>query len=194
MIDRWGTFVARQALAVLLAGIALAVFAGAYGAGVFDSLSQGGFEDPQSQSARELAAEQDAFGNRSVDVVAIYSDDTLTADSPEFRARVQQVLAGLPEGTTAQVVPWYAADDPAMVSRDGHSAQVLISMAGTGQDQLLNNYDRLEPALEALRAASGEPAATARTDGSMRFISLVRTSPGPASMKVVAPASASERK
>ncbi|HEU4811000.1 MAG TPA: MMPL family transporter [Nocardioides sp.] len=149
MIDRWGAFVARRALAVLLAGIALAVFAGAYGAGVFESLSQGGFEDPKSESARELAAEQDAFGNRSVDVVAIYSDDTLTADSSEFRARVQEVLAGLPEGTTAQVVPYYAADDPGMVSKDGHSAQVLISMAGTGQDQLLDNYDLLEPALEA---------------------------------------------
>ena len=43
MIDRWGAFVARRSLAVLLAGLALTLAAAAYGTGVFDSLSQGGF-------------------------------------------------------------------------------------------------------------------------------------------------------
>ena len=101
MIERWGAFVARRALAVLLAGLALAVFAGAYGMGVFDSLSQGGFDDPAAESSRELRAEQATFGNKSVDVVAIYSDDTLTADSAAFQDRVRQVVASLPTGTTS---------------------------------------------------------------------------------------------
>ena len=82
MIERWGAFVARRALAVLLAGIALVLLAGAYGAGVFDSLSQGGFDDPGSESRRELVAEQDNFGNKSADVVAIYSSADLTAGRP----------------------------------------------------------------------------------------------------------------
>ncbi len=111
MIERWGGFVARRALAVLLAGLAVTLAAGAYGAGVFDSLSQGGFDDPGSESARELALEQETFGNQSVDVVAIYSSDELTADQPEFQQRVEDVVAGLPAGTTATVVPYYAAPD-----------------------------------------------------------------------------------
>ena len=40
-MERWGAFVARRALAVLLTGIVLVLGAGAYGAGVFDSLETG---------------------------------------------------------------------------------------------------------------------------------------------------------
>src|ERR1041384_1135390 len=110
MIERWGAFVARRALAVLLAGgVAVTFGAAAYGFGVFDHLSQGGFDDKGSQSARELQAERDTFGNQNVDVVAIYTSNDLTASDPEFRADVEQVVAGLTPGTTTSVIPYYAA-------------------------------------------------------------------------------------
>ena len=152
MIERWGAFVARRALAVLLAGIAVAIAAGAYGFGVFDSLSQGGFDDASSESARELALEQDTFGNQGIDVVAIYSSKDLTADDPAFQAEVQRVVEGYTPGTTSKVIPYYAVSGqtgPSMVSKDGHAAQVLISMAGTSQDDYLSNYDDLSPSLKA---------------------------------------------
>ena len=150
MIERWGAFVARRALAVLLAGLAVMIAAGAYGFGVFDHLSQGGFDDASSESARELTAERDTFGNQSIDVVAIYSSDDLTASDPEFRSAVEQIVAGLTPGTTTTVVPYYAAPESAqLVSTDGHSAQVLISLAGNSQDDYLSNYDELAPTLEA---------------------------------------------
>jgi RND superfamily putative drug exporter len=154
MIERWGAFVARRALAVLLAGIALTLAAGAYGSGVFDSLSQGGFDDPDSESRRELVAEQDSFGNKSADVIAIYSSSELTADQPQFRQAVADVVDRIPADTAASVVPYYAAGGGAgaadgMVSEDGHAAQVVISLAGTTQDDFLSNYDDLAPALTA---------------------------------------------
>src|SRR5688572_29666164 len=102
MLERWGGFVARRAVLVLVSAILVTVAAAAYGAGVFDSLSQGGFDDRGSESARELDAERDTFGNRSVDVVAIYSSDDLTASDAQFRAAVEDVVADLPSGTTAQ--------------------------------------------------------------------------------------------
>ena len=150
MIERWGGFVARRSLAVLLAGLAVAIAAGAYGLGVFDSLSQGGFDDPDSESARELALEQDTFGNQGIDVVAIYSSEDLTADDPAFQAEVQRVVEGYTPGTTTKVIPYYAVpDQPGMVSQDGHAAQVLISMAGSSQDDYLSNYDELSPTLQS---------------------------------------------
>jgi len=150
MLERWGGVVARRALAVLLAGLALTIAAGAYGLGVFDSLSTGGFEDPDSEAAAELNAEQDAFGNRSVDVVAIYSDDDLTADSEEFQAAVQDVVAGLPDDAISSVVPYYEAPpEQGLVSTDGHSAQVLISLEGETQDEFMDRYDEVEPGLHA---------------------------------------------
>ena len=155
MIERWGAFVARRALAVLLVGLFVAVAAGAYGFGVFDHLSQGGFDDRSSESSRELQAERDIFGNQDVDVVAIYSSDDLVATDPAFRSAVEQVVAGYAPGTTATVVPYYAAPpDAGLVSTDGHSAEVLISLAGDSQDEYLSNYDELEPTLDA-PASSG---------------------------------------
>ncbi len=97
---------------MLLAGVALVLAAGAYGSGVFDSLSQGGFDDPDSEASRELALERDTFGNQGVDVVAIYSSDDLTADDPEFRSAVEAVVAGLPEGTTSSVVAVLRRPEP----------------------------------------------------------------------------------
>ncbi len=150
MMERWGAFVARRALAVLLAGLAVAFAAGAYGFGVFDHLSQGGFDDKKSESARELQAERDTFGNQNVDVVAIYTSPDLVASDPEFRADVEQVVSGLTPGTTTSVIPYYAAPaDAGLVSKDGHSVQVLISLAGESQDDYLSNYDDLKPSLEA---------------------------------------------
>ena len=47
-------------------------------------------------------------------------------------------------------MPYYAAPaDAGLVSKDGHSAQVLISLAGESQDDYLSNYDELAPTLEA---------------------------------------------
>ena len=150
MMERWGAFVARRALAVLLAGLAVAVAAGAYGFGVFDHLSQGGFDDKNSESAQELQAERDIFGNQNIDVVAIYTSPDLVASDPEFQADVEQVVAGLTPGTTTSVIPYYDAPaDAGMVSKDGHSVQVLISLAGESQDDYLSNYDDLSPTLEA---------------------------------------------
>jgi RND superfamily putative drug exporter len=149
MMERWGAFVARRAMAILLAGVALVVGAGAYGFGVFDALAQGGFDDPNSESSKELALERDTFGSRTVDVVAMYSSDELTARSPEFRAEVEKTLADIPEGTTSSVSSYYDTHSPDMVSKDGHAVQVQISLAGASQDELLDNWDRVEPALES---------------------------------------------
>lgn len=157
MIDRWGAFVARRARAVLAVGMLVVLAAGVYGIGVFDALSQGGFDDRDSEAARELRLEQDTFGNQTVDVVAIYSSDATTVADPAFRAAVEQVLGGLPESAVVSVVPWYAVDGAqgaALVSDDEHAAQVLISLAGSSQDEYLTHYDEVEPLLQA-PASSG---------------------------------------
>ncbi|MAO79145.1 MAG: hypothetical protein CMH82_00495 [Nocardioides sp.] len=159
MIDRWGALVGRRALAVLLVGVLLTLGAGAFGAGVFDSLSQGGFDDASSESARELDAEREAFGNKGIDVVAIYADEDgdLSADDPAFRAAVEEVVAGIPADAVASVVPYYETPPEAgLVSGDGSHAQVLISLAGETQDDFLVSYDRVAAVLDAPEASGLE--------------------------------------
>jgi len=149
MIERWGAYVGRRARTVLLAGLAIALAAGAFGMGVFDHLSQGGFDDKASESSRELRVEQDTFGNRSLDVIAIYSSEELTADQPEFRAAVAAVVDAIPEDLVSAVVPYYDSERPDLVSADGHAAQVQISLAGETEDDFTSAYEELSPDLVA---------------------------------------------
>ena len=67
----------------------------------------------------------------------------------EFRQRVEEALSGIPDGTTTEVVTWYDTRSPDLVSSDGHSTQVLISLEGETQDDDLASYDEIEPTLHA---------------------------------------------
>jgi len=145
----WGALVARRAGLVVMASLVVAVLAGVFGVGVFGSLSNGGFDDPKSEAARERTAELDAFGNQAVDVIAVYSDDQLSARDPAFRAAVQKVVNGLPKSQVSSVLTWYDTHDPELLSQDGHSTSVIISLAGTTQDENSDNYDAITPALQS---------------------------------------------
>ena len=153
MLDRWGGVVARRAWAVLLVGVALVLAAGAYGAGVFGALSQGGFDDADSGAAKALVAEREAFGNRGVDVVAVYDAGDRPASDPAVRDAVLDVVAGYPAGAVSTVITPWAPDGsgpaPELVSEDGTAVQVLVSLQGVTQDDFLDSYDELAPALEA---------------------------------------------
>ncbi|WP_235734474.1 MMPL family transporter [Nocardioides alcanivorans] len=147
MIDRWGGYVARRSLPVLLVTLLVAALAVVLGAGVFGSLSDGGFDDPDSETARELALEREVFGNQAVDVVAIYSSDEMTAEDPAFRDAVEQTLAALPSGVTA--TSWYETGDPSMLSHDGNAVTALISLAGETQAENSESFDAIKDDLEA---------------------------------------------
>jgi trehalose monomycolate/heme transporter len=150
VIDRWAGIVGRHARLVLLVAVLVVAGAAVYGAGVFDSLGRGGFEDPDSESYRAGVAERSLFGNHAPDVVAIYSSDDLTADQPEFRQAVEAVVADLAVPEVVRVVPYYAVPaDAGVVTVDGHAVQVHISLAGDTANERLINYDDIEPMLHA---------------------------------------------
>ena len=130
----WGRFVGGRAWAVFAVGLAVVIAAAVYGVGVFASLSNGGFDDPDTESAKELALEQAAFGDHEADLVAIYSSDRLRVTDPAFRSAVETTLAGLPKAGVARAVSYYETRAPSLVSHDGHATQVVITLAGGSQD------------------------------------------------------------
>ncbi len=85
----------------------MTILAAMFGIGVFGSLTQGGFDDPATESAKELAREQEVFGNKSVDVIAIYRSPDLEVSDPAFKAEVDETLARIPEGTTTSVATYW---------------------------------------------------------------------------------------
>lgn len=149
MLAWWGKVVARAPKRVLAVAVVIFAFAAAYGAGVFDALSDGGFEDKTSETYHETRVESDLFGNRGADVVAIYSSATLQATDPQFESIVRTTLARVPTTRVTSIVTYYDSKAPALLGHDGRSTQVLVSLAGDSQDEYLDNYEKIRARLDA---------------------------------------------
>jgi len=149
MMQTWGQFVARRAWAVLLSATALVAAAAVFGLGLFADLSNGGFEDPATESARAVGQEHANFRSHDVDVVVIYSSPTMKVTDPQFRRSVSDVVDGLPKRSLASVTTWYQAPSPSLISKDGHATRVMITLSGTSQEQKSASYGEVSTRLEA---------------------------------------------
>ena len=149
MMQTWGRFVARRAWAVLIAGLALVVAAAVFGLGVFDSLSDGGFDDPASDSARSLVKEHATFTSHDADIVVIYSSPSMKVSDPAFRESVSNVIAGLPKGSIERATTWYQTPSPTLVSKDQHATRVILALSGTSQDSKATLSDQVNTHLDA---------------------------------------------
>ncbi|UUW90498.1 MMPL family transporter [Pimelobacter simplex] len=148
MIERWGALVVRRAVAVLLVGLGVTALAALAGVGLEDKLAAGGFDDPGTESARELVQERAAFGNRSIDTIVLFSSDDATVSDPAFEAEVRRTVAAIPQDSVVSVATWYDVQDPAMVSTDRHATAVYVSLAGSSQNDFIDSFDELRPAVE----------------------------------------------
>ena len=149
MMQTWGRFVASRAWTVLIAGLVLVVAAAVFGLGVFGSLSNGGYDDPASESARSLAKEQATFTSHDADIVVIYSSQSMKVTDPAFRKSVEDVIGGLPKGSTQRVTTWYQTPSPSLVSKDLDTTRVILTLSGTSQEDKATLFDRVRPHLDA---------------------------------------------
>ena len=160
-MERWGRLVARRRWVVLIAGLIATIAAAAWGLGVFSALSNGGFEDPDSESARADAAIVAAFGQTDADILVLYvSEDGLPVEDPAFEEALTRTLAALPADDVVQAVTTYDGA-PGLVSEDGRSTLVPISLAGADDDARAETYDRIRDSLDApgLSSLVGGPSA-----------------------------------
>ena len=159
MLARWTEVLVRRARTVLVVGVVLFIAALGYGlvigGGVFGHLGNGGFDDPASQSATELRHEQELFGNKNVDLVALYRSSAHTAADPAFRDEVEQALSEIPDGTTSSVATYWSTKNPGLVSTDKHATQVLISLTGDDQNEMGEMADKVVPALKSGAKTAG---------------------------------------
>ncbi|GAA4701982.1 MMPL family transporter [Phytohabitans rumicis] len=150
MFAWWGKTVVRLRWVVLAAAAALVVVGATWGAGVFGTLSGGGFDDPASESSRARERITAELGSQDTDVLVLYSSPAATVDQPAFRDPVTTTLAALrqrPE--VASVTSWYDTQSPALVSGDRHSTYAVVQLRGTEPDEKTEAYEELRPALDA---------------------------------------------
>jgi uncharacterized membrane protein YdfJ with MMPL/SSD domain len=137
----------RRRLVLVLAVAFLALGAG-WGTGVFGSMTDSGFETPNSESARALTQIEKTVGRGGTDVVVLYRHGGDSVDDPAFRAAVDDHLANLPAAQVAGVTTyWSAGQAPALVSKDRTSTYAVLQLAGADDDALMHNYEAIAPRL-----------------------------------------------
>ena len=135
----------RRRLVLVLATAFLALGAG-WGTGVFASMTDSGFETPDSESARALTQIEETVGRGGTDVVVLYRHGGSTVDDPAFRAAVEEHLADLPSAQVAGVTTyWSAGEAPELASRDRASTYAVLQMVGTDDDEVMDSYEAVEP-------------------------------------------------
>src|SRR6056297_2048314 len=86
MFTRLGHLVVRRRHSVLVLTLIGLVVAIVVGSGVFARLTDGGFDDPASESTRSIAVLEDEFDTGAADLVAIVTADDGTVDDPAVAA------------------------------------------------------------------------------------------------------------
>jgi uncharacterized membrane protein YdfJ with MMPL/SSD domain len=141
-VFRWRRWV------LALAGVFVAV-AMLWGTGVFGALSDGGFDDPASDSARADKLIADTTDGPRADVVAIYRNSTGTVDDLAFRGSVESVLAGLPRDQVLRSATYWQTNSPAMVSTDRYATYAVLELAGADAPARAKAYQAIQDDLGA---------------------------------------------
>lgn len=148
MFASWGRLVSRHRWTTLITVVVLALAGAGYGLGVFGSLTQGGYEDPESEAVRANQLVQAAEGTTAADIVAIYTaPEGRSADSPEVGTAVAEALGDLPPEDVTSVVTYWDTQDPNLRSADGRSGVALITLTGEDSSDKQPIYDDIEDTL-----------------------------------------------
>lgn len=102
-----------------------------YGAGVFDKLKSGGFNDPNADSTIESSRAAADFPSASPSLIVLLSDPYRTVNDPVYAAQARQILQKLggSQGVRS-VMSFYNSGQPELVSRDRHKTYALITLSG----------------------------------------------------------------
>ncbi|MBR8741508.1 MMPL family transporter [Nocardiopsis sp. MG754419] len=155
-----------------------AVVSVVWGLGVFQDVSESGFEDPGSESSQAMDVLQDELGHADIDIIAVFRSAEIQVDNPTFAQAVQRIADDLPEDVVADhdIYLDEELDDVErgmLVSEDMHATYMPITLTGQTHEERLHQYEEAAAALEAgpLQTHLGGPiavehelSATAETD------------------------------
>jgi RND superfamily putative drug exporter len=167
MFTRLGHLVVRRRRTVLVTTMLGLIVAIVLGSGVFAELTNGGFDDPDSESTRAIAALDDEFETGSADLVAIVTANGGDVDDPEIVAAataLTEEFAAI-DGTDDVVSYWSLGSPPPLRSVDGDRALILMRFPGAEEDperiatveSILDEYAGLERDGITVGLAGSEP-------------------------------------
>ncbi|WP_245786703.1 MMPL family transporter [Lentzea albida] len=122
---------------MLIATVLLAVLGGVWGIGVFDKLSQGGYEAPSSEAARADKVAEEAFGRQNGDVIVIYRGDFA---NPLELKKIADHISGFPKDDVLKAVGPVPSDDK-------QQALVAITLTSGDSNEQIKQFQDVEPQL-----------------------------------------------
>ncbi len=158
MFAWWGRTVYQFRYIVIGVMVALCLGGGVYGASLGSHVTQSGFYDETSESVRASLLGDEVYGrDRTSHVVAILTPpDGEKVDNPEWMKKVTGELNDLVADNEDQIVSWVgwlrAPDAEAetvqqMKTDDLSKTFVSIPLKGENDDEILKNYQAIEPEL-----------------------------------------------
>jgi uncharacterized membrane protein YdfJ with MMPL/SSD domain len=147
MFATWGRAMVRWRGLVLVAAAGLVIVGATWGAGVFEALSSGGFEDPNSESARAYEQITEEFGQQSADLLVLYESQEPVASPPVQEAITDTLEQLRQQPEVASVVSWYDTGSPALVSTDGLATYAIVQLVGEDEDSKLESLRQVESLL-----------------------------------------------
>lgn len=146
MFGWWGRTVVRVRWWVVAAALVLVALGATWGAGVFGSLTGGGYADPGSESNRAATAIAEQLGRPDPDLLVLWSSGTATVDDPDFRSAVVAELGRLrADPEIAAVTSYYETQAPALVSTDRYATYATVELTAGDADAKMAAYKRIEP-------------------------------------------------
>jgi uncharacterized membrane protein YdfJ with MMPL/SSD domain len=143
----WGTWVARYRWPVLMCTVVAVAVAGLWGLGVFGQLTEGGYNDPGSESTRAAEVVRDQLGAQGGDVVVIYTPASGGIDDAALGQRVQNRLAALPPSAVTAAASYWPDKAKQYASADGTRAVAVLTLAGDDEGEKLTAYREIDDKL-----------------------------------------------
>jgi uncharacterized membrane protein YdfJ with MMPL/SSD domain len=161
----WGSWVARFRWPVLACTVVAVAAAGMWGLGVFGQLTEGGYNDPGSESTRAAEVVREELGAQGGDVVVIYTPTSGSIDDAGLGQRVRTRLDALPPSAVTAVASYWPDKVAQYASADRSRAVAVLTLAGDDEGAKLEAYREIDDKLSVEGAgtqlAGGAPLSDA---------------------------------
>ena len=177
---RWGRFVYRHRVAVLVVFLFLVAISGLYGRDLADRLTQEGWFDESSESVAASKLADSTFGrDTDSDVIALYTAPPgRTVDDPQVRAGVTAQLAGLLREHPGEVLRIDSYWDTALSGRfaDASRTHAFASIGLRGEGSVtVDNYQAILGDLASDGPGTGPAGTTVQLAGLQPVVEGINT-------------------
>jgi RND superfamily putative drug exporter len=148
MLTKFGDFLYRERVVVLLTALALLFDMCIFGLGVFHLTKSGGYDNPASESTQARHLLDTKLGGSFADVIIFMQSQTLHVDDPAFARKAEALLSPLQTYPgVVSLTSYYSTHNQAFVSRDAHETFALLQLASQDLATKQSEYQRLLPLL-----------------------------------------------